>query len=572
MLLVSMSIMGGILIMVAIIIRLLSKRRLPARFFVLLWMIISLRMLIPWSFAVDFHLPVSLYQLSSFPSTESSSEIEQNNKPGRTRQESTPREDHTAGAADHGTDFFDRVKQGQNTLEGYQTILWIVWLAGIVVCISFMCLRGHEEHQILKEAIPLTEKELQELKEYIRLINHDCIPLSCFLLNNESRIRAYYVSDRIRTPVTVGVFRSRIVLSRTMTSEEPGQLMYVLLHECVHMRRRDTLIKALCLTAACIHWFNPFAWIMFHFLKQDVEYACDEAVIQITGPEHRKKYANSIVLMASAHAPSFPVSAGFSAEVLKRRIIRIMQYKEHKVRSIGCVLFLGIFMTLSFVRGKAYAVQNTLSASPVILETEPILSELPEKSYAQWIKRTFFNKNGEAVTKEENLIDEKGNVIKNTVHHIARVPEGSITEYSLDSTGRRLKGQVYREDGSLAGITLEYIYPDGSDRLSSVRIHESSEVRVEEYQYDSAGNVISCTVKDASGNVIMSTQTDNTYDTNGQLEKSESVTYFGNSEQNKEGETLQRKVSVFQYDNLGRMTKEDLYNEGIRIGYYEYYY
>lgn len=570
--LVSMSIMGGILIIVVTIIRLLSHRCLPARFFVLLWMIISLRMLIPWSFTVELRLPVSLYQLSSFPSAEGALETVQNNQSGRTKQESAPGEDRPANVPYQEPGFFNRVKQGQNTLERYHIILWIVWLAGIVACIGSICLRGHEEHQILKEAIPLTEEELKQLKEYIRQINQDGIPLSCFLLNEDSKKRSYYyVSDRIRTPVTVGVFHPRIVLSRTMTSEEPGQLMYVLLHESVHVRRKDTLMKAICLTAVCVHWFNPLGWIMFHFLKQDIEYACDEAVIQITGSGHRKKYANSIVLMASAHVPSSTFSAGFSAEVLRRRIIHIMKHEDHKARSIGCTLFLVVFMTLSFVRGEAYAVQKTLSENPVISETEPVSSEVPDTITDQWIKRTYFNSDGTAVTEEENQVDEKGSIIKSSVHHVEGVPEGTITEYALDSLGRRRKGEVYRENGLSAGITLEYLYQDNSDRVSGIRIHESSEVRMEEYQYDDAGNEISCTVKDSSENVIMSTQTVNTYNANGQIEKSESVTYFGDSEQNKE-ETPQLKTSVFQYDELGRITREDLYSDGTGIGYYEYIY
>ena len=74
---------------------------------------------------------------------------------------------------------------------------------------------------------------------------------------------------------------------------------------------------------------------------------------------------------------------------------------------------------------------------------------------------------------------------------------------------------------------------------------------------------------DASGNEIMITQTVNTYDdASGRLKKSESATRFNASEE----DTVQTTMSTFQYDDLGRLSREDLYNEGSKIGYYEYYY
>ena len=569
----SMSIWGSILIIAVSTIRSLGRRYLPARFFVLLWIVISLRLLVPWSFDINLgqHYPLfPKVPFSDADGADSSVNAKQNGQLEKEKQTGTTTKNSAIGTDDFGTKILNRVKHGQNTLEHHKAVFGIAWLAGIIACLGCIYFKGHDEHQILKESILLTKEELQQLKEYIRMMNQNDIPLSCFLLDECRLSHVYYVSDRTRTPVTVGVFRPRIVLSRTMTSEEPGQLMYVLLHECVHVKRKDTLIKTICLLAVCAHWFNPFGWIMFHFLKQDIEYACDEAVIQITGPEHRKKYANSIVLMATSHEFNSLINTGFSADVLKRRIIRIMKYKDYtKTKFIGCAAFLIIFVMLSFVREKVYAVKDVPSEGTVISETESNTLSTAEEAADQWVKKIYYNSNGGAVTEEVNYLDEKGNIVKNTVHHLAGVPEGSITEFSLDSSGRHLTGQVYRENGTSAGITLDYLYSDSSDRVSGILINESGEKKSEEYQYDSAGNVISCTVKDDSGNEIMNTHTINTYDaSSGQLEKSESVTRFGNSEEDKP----QTKTSLFHYDNLGRLVREDLYNEDTEIGYYEYYY
>ena len=65
-----------------------------------------------------------------------------------------------------------------------------------------------------------------------------------------------------------------------MDLEDARSLDHILRHEYVHIRRHDNLWKMVALTAACIHWFNPLVWVMWHCFNRDMELACDpEAVL-----------------------------------------------------------------------------------------------------------------------------------------------------------------------------------------------------------------------------------------------------------------------------------------------------
>ena len=54
----------------------------------------------------------------------------------------------------------------------------------------------------------------------------------------------------------------------------------VILHERTHIRRGDPLTKPLFYAVACLHWFNPLAWLAFREFERDMEAACDEAAVR----------------------------------------------------------------------------------------------------------------------------------------------------------------------------------------------------------------------------------------------------------------------------------------------------
>ncbi|MCI8478292.1 MAG: M56 family metallopeptidase [Oscillospiraceae bacterium] len=76
---------------------------------------------------------------------------------------------------------------------------------------------------------------------------------------------------------------------------DPAQLHSILLHELTHYRRRDIFFKALVLWVCVLHWFNPAVWWMARLVEQELELACDDAVLVYLPAGDRVVYAETIL-------------------------------------------------------------------------------------------------------------------------------------------------------------------------------------------------------------------------------------------------------------------------------------
>ena len=80
-------------------------------------------------------------------------------------------------------------------------------------------------------------------------------------------------------PVTVGVFRPRIILPESARDWPQSRLDAVLIHEREHARRRDPLFQWVALLNRSIFWFHPLAWWLERRLSALAEESCDAAVL-----------------------------------------------------------------------------------------------------------------------------------------------------------------------------------------------------------------------------------------------------------------------------------------------------
>ena len=191
-------------------------------------------------------------------------------------------------------------------------------------------------------------------------------------------------SDMIETPFVVGFLRPVVVLPTFLDSSEKE---YLIMHEQVHIKNRDNLIRALGLVIVCIHWFNPLVWIAFNILCNDLEMRVDEEVIDNIGTDIKKDYCLSIVNHASK-SPRYKVyGASFAKKTLsgmevKMRIKNLIKYKNVPtiVGVAVVVATLGMTTVLSScAKEKTEEVINSVTSSELTIagknETEPSFSE-----------------------------------------------------------------------------------------------------------------------------------------------------------------------------------------------------
>ncbi len=155
------------------------------------------------------------------------------------------------------------------------------------------------------------------------------------------------VSGAVKTPLTYGLLRPVILLPETMNRADEARLRCVLLHEFIHVRRCDALLKALFVAALCVHWFNPLAWLMVFLAARDLEISCDEAVLSALGSIAKRPYAHALLDMAAARAVS-PLASGFGKKPIEERIRSIMTYKKNSALAVLLALVMVVSVTTAF--------------------------------------------------------------------------------------------------------------------------------------------------------------------------------------------------------------------------------
>ena len=144
----------------------------------------------------------------------------------------------------------------------------------------------------------------------------------------------------LSTPVLIGLLHPRILLPEGLSESEERSIV---LHEQMHWQRRDPWFKLIAYGLVCLYWFHPLVWTAFILMSQDMEMACDEAVIRSQDSPGRQVYSHALVHLASRAQP-FVNTLNFTGGSLRKRIENILNYKKLPVWAGG-----GLILVLSAV-------------------------------------------------------------------------------------------------------------------------------------------------------------------------------------------------------------------------------
>lgn len=156
-----------------------------------------------------------------------------------------------------------------------------------------------------------------------------------------------YVCEGIHSPFITGLFKPRMYIPEGMDARN---LAYVIRHENAHIRHLDQIWKVFGFILLMIYWFNPLAWIAFICFTKDLELACDERAVGKLSTEDRAAYSEAL-LSCSLHNRMLTVCpVAFGETGVKERVKAVISMKKPlKVviagTVIGCILFTGCFLT-----------------------------------------------------------------------------------------------------------------------------------------------------------------------------------------------------------------------------------
>lgn len=313
--LLQMSFSGAVMILTVVVIRALALYKLPKKTFWVLWGVVLVRLMVPYSVPCA----LSVYSLvGRLTHTVDETQVIPviSALPVLPPKSAAP--ERAAFAPDPGVMAFDP-----------WTAVWLIGVLGFGIFFAVAYFKCRRE---FRAALPVGNDYAKRW-------------LQSHQLRRPVTIRQ---SDRISAPLTYGVFRPVILMPETADWTDKETLDYVLGHEYMHIRRFDALTKLALTSALCIHWFNPMVWIMYILANRDIELSCDEAVIRGFGERTKSAYAMTLIRMEEMRSGLSPLCNNFSKNAVEERIVAIMKIKKTSLVALFVAIGLIAGVTTTF--------------------------------------------------------------------------------------------------------------------------------------------------------------------------------------------------------------------------------
>lgn len=280
--LLNLSISASWLVLAVLVLRLISKRS-PKWMNVLLWGIVALRLVLPFSVESA---------LSLIPSAETVSPAVVQFDPAPTITSGVSVIDNAVNPS--LSEHFAAVPTASvNPLYVWTEIAGWVWLIGLGAML------------------------LYALASYLRLRRR--VSVSLPIQDN------IYLCDAISSPFILGVVKPHIYLPSGL---DEVQRQNVLSHERAHLARRDHWWKPLGFALLAVYWFNPVLWLAYTLLCRDIELACDERVIRTMDESAVKTYSTVLLACSMPRKAVITCPLAFGEVGVKERVKNALHYKK----------------------------------------------------------------------------------------------------------------------------------------------------------------------------------------------------------------------------------------------------
>ena len=213
-----------------------------------------------------------------------------------------------------------------------------IWIVGIVVFTGF-AIFGNRNLRLVKESMkPVEDAEI--LSSFAHFKTELGIKKNILL----------GTSILVKTPLTVGIFKTRIILPAGKTSM--SDVRYALMHELTHCKHRDIAVNGIMCLFQILHWFNPLVYLIFKQMRLDREIACDTSVLKLLPEEFHVDYGetllNFVKKISRPSVLSFSTDMGGSKPQIIKRVKHIASFKTEswllKTKSVCVFAIVGLLV------------------------------------------------------------------------------------------------------------------------------------------------------------------------------------------------------------------------------------
>ncbi|HDR6243254.1 TPA: M56 family metallopeptidase [Bacillus cereus] len=403
--LIETSLMASILVGFILCIKVLFRNKLTPRWQYMLWIVLMIRLLLPWSPDSSY----SIYSLLSYSS--SVSEVIPKNMPATeniVNIESDRKVELESNSKMVTKTSEPEVKvssEKQTTFSLYKLALY-VWLAGVIVLAAITFLTNRRLYSYIKKQPDITDEQVATVFN------------RCKQSMKMKKVVSLRLAGKIASPTVFSFFRPKVLLSKKhMKILNEQQLQYVFYHELAHIKRNDVAVNWIMYSLILLNWFNPILWYAYFCMREDQELACDAYALTFIDKEEQIAYGHTIITLLQHYSYQVPSLANLSRNkrTLKRRIIMIKKFqkKSYRLSLLGIIAIVAIASLSLFnartTEGKEKQEDKVEQSKDAFQNAVDTLFGTEEKARKEWgmsnwqyENRTAFLYHAEkALTKEE---------------------------------------------------------------------------------------------------------------------------------------------------------------------------
>lgn len=455
--------------LVPLILRRLMKKRYPARMVCVVWAILALRLLIPVQLTLP-QAPVQVMPRTSYVVQSDQTAFRQAGLPvvqNPTRWV-TGTQAQTLSAADTGT-----VKTVDIT-----DILLTLWLAGVIACVLWQGIGYYRLIRSLKgTSQPVERADLHTI------LQEQCADL---VIDREIPLR---VSSAADCPMLAGFIHPTLYLPDERISRTDAA--FIFRHELTHYKHGDLWLKLLLLAARCLHWFNPLVHLIARFAQEDIEAACDDAVVRGHDGAYRRAYGETILRSAIAQAQKRKALVscfgddkktlmrrfeGLFDKSVKKRGVALVVMIALLVGSLSCTIAVGDNdkgltkeLRIQLAQKQANEAENLgytvkLDGKDTYLITNREFSDNPGETIPGRVvqKLTFAKQDGEWAVSNSEIVPENGRVTSLDEFKLLYENDLGLPDFLSDSNQWKITNGYNISDPVNAAEVLLGIFPAAS--------------------------------------------------------------------------------------------------------------
>ena len=301
--LLNLSISASWLVLVVLALRLVLKRA-PKWVNVLLWGMVALRLMLPFSIESA---------LSLIPSAETVSPEVVQFDPAPTITSGVTIIDNAVNPS-LSESFAAAPLASVNPLYVWIYLAGWVWLIGLAAMLAYALVSYLRLRRRVSASIPLREN--------------------------------IYVCDEVPSPFILGIVHPRIYLPSALDEAQRGS---VLSHERAHLARRDHWWKPLGFALLAVYWFNPLLWLAYTLLCRDIELACDERVLRGMDAGQIKDYSSALLACSVPRRMLAACPLAFGEVGVGARVKNALRYKKPAFWIVAASVIVCIVVAVCFL-------------------------------------------------------------------------------------------------------------------------------------------------------------------------------------------------------------------------------